>query len=725
MREYELWLDESGSFMMDEQTDRGKNPSIVGGVLFPVGALSGAKIKALADPDGGGAGHAVEMSNADARRIVPAALKGVCGAGGRLVYFENAERIYYHNNRDLYLRVLSAGLAQLVKALSVQGDFTLSVIVAVRYWPEEDRPEILHEITPEEYRRELKRYIAQEFDDIHFTLSPQSRIALTVLSARQEARLMLADYASNAKLVLDTEKYRPVQDQLRPLIEAGYHFTVTALSAEASIRARLAAGDISGALVQYFTARGKMNRERVFREIMDRFAQYSYRLQRLQVRSFASALRVEAGKETDFERSEALLENAIRVFFGELNKRGIDVQTDESLFILYLSLADMYLREGDILHAGPVMDQLARLAQSMNYRVENLAHLYLYRDKKALYEINRMEYARAMGTMRETIKTMEGLIAVLGADDLALSYFGSESAMRSEYLGDAYCMKIYAGLFMQREKGAAFTASLRADTEKALGQYRYPGELERNQQYRAKLENEAGDCREALKWLLKTKEIELTEGGETDACLRYLTAARWEDALSRAYYAMYYIEIMENAARLGQTALSDAMKTALDREKTIINDLLAPEKALSIRSDAKTEPIVFTDIFSEEQKRGYHPLEIVLWKYGAYLYRTGAERAAETCWRRAVAVCDENPDYTVLKPVALAILLEWMSHIEESGDWNALRSDLLSRCAALNRVTGLPDAMRGYVGQVETFAKEKSPANRAARAYALSRVIAF
>ena len=60
----------------------------------------------------------MEMSYSDAQRIVPAALEGVCKAGAKLVFFENAERIYHPHNRDLYLRVLAFGLAQLVRFLS-------------------------------------------------------------------------------------------------------------------------------------------------------------------------------------------------------------------------------------------------------------------------------------------------------------------------------------------------------------------------------------------------------------------------------------------------------------------------------------------------------------------------------------------------------------------------------------------------------------------------------
>ncbi|MCR5825525.1 MAG: hypothetical protein K6G54_03065 [Oscillospiraceae bacterium] len=724
MTEYELWLDESGDFEAETQSDRRRNPSLVGGILIRKGALSDARIRQLADPDNRGDFHATEMSAETAQRVVPVALEGVCNAGGKLVYFQNTERIDYHTNRDLYLRVLASGLAQLTKYLSTQGHFTLNITVAVRFVEKEPGSEEKRAIAGEEYRRELKSYIAHEFEDINFTLDPHDRIALTILSARREFRLFLADYACNAKLVLNSRKYRPVRDRLLALFDPRYQFTVTALTAENSIRAKLAANDVSGALMEYFTARGKLSKKKMLNEILKRFCAMSYRLQRLQLREFSAALRAYAGKETDFERSESLMKEAIERFFGELARRHIPVQTDESLFWLQLSLADMYLREGDVLHAKPMLDALEQLIRGMNYRVENLAHLYFYRDKKALYEIDTMDYAAAVKTMDATIHAMEGLFAALDRDPLVADYFGADRQLYSEYLGNAYCMKIYAELFLQRQDASLYDRSLRADTDKALSQYRYSGELERNQQYRAKAENEAGHCRAALEWLLKTKDLTLDGENVKEPCVRYLTAAREEDPLSRDYYAMYYVEIMEHAARLGQDALADAMYAALVQEKETLNDLILPRKPAVIRSDAAVSNIVYADIFSDgKAPRRYHPREIVLWKYGAYQMLRGNDAAASRCWEDAVTVCDENPDYTQLKLVAIAVRLEELSLLTDKTDLRARRREIKRRAKDILKLPDLPEGLAAYARDALSLAE--SPALNTKHAYALSQRIAF
>ena len=726
MKEYELWLDESGDFEGETQANRRFVPSLAGGILIPREALKGLDLGKLVDPDGGG-GHAMEMGYSDAQEIVPNALEAIVRRGGKLVYFENRERIDHHINRDLYMRVLASGLAQLVKYLSVQGDFSLTIIVAL-YMSSTADGKVLNPISPREYQAGLKQYITQEFDDMGFSLNPHTQIGLTILSARKEERLMLADYACNARLALNTRKYEPVRDRIAALFDSNYIFTMTVLSSNEVIRARLAQNDISGALMEYFTTRSKVSRKKMFSEIMNCLASLSYRLQRLALRQFSEQIRVYAARETDFERSEALLLSVIKGFFDQLPQWHIEAQWDESLFWIYLNLADMYLREGDVIHARPIMDALEATILAMNYRVENLMHLYFYRDKKALFEINAMEYGAAVRTMQATIDSMEAVFSALAMDSLIGSYFSGNSEPASEYLGDAYCMKVYAELFLQCTDPTLYDRSLLRDTERALSQYRFQGELERNQQYRSKAENGQGNCAEALKWLLATQCIDPEPDGLETACERYLRAAESEDALSRVYYLMYYVEIMENAARLGIQEVSTPMAAALVSRMDALKDIFEAFGSAAQTADLPKDTLVFRDIFSSAKPpRRYHPLEIVLWKYGSYHRHMGNVKQADLYWNAALSVCDENPDYTVLKLVAIAIQLERLANLlEAGGNVKTVMRNIDKRCQrVLDIGDDLPVPMREYVLQALDLLTLSDAKDAALRARALSWRIAY
>ena len=90
MREYELWLDESGDFEPDSQTHKKRYPSMVGGVLIEKGRLSDDEIRRLANPVPGDRNpHAVDMGANEIQSVILPALETLCACGGKLVYFPN------------------------------------------------------------------------------------------------------------------------------------------------------------------------------------------------------------------------------------------------------------------------------------------------------------------------------------------------------------------------------------------------------------------------------------------------------------------------------------------------------------------------------------------------------------------------------------------------------------------------------------------------------------
>ena len=230
MREYELWLDESGDFEPDSQTHKKRYPSIVGGVLIEKGRLSDNEIRRLANPDpGAGIPHAVDMKDKVESVILPA-LETLCAHGGKLVYFENRERISHLGNRELYCRVLAAGLLQLTQYLSAAGPFALDVFVAVRYAPDGG---LLRQITPEEYRGELSAYVRRAYADAGVRLAPDCHIYVSVLSARREHRLFLADYACNSRMTRKSHKFDAgTRRRLEALFDSRYIWTVNARTSE-------------------------------------------------------------------------------------------------------------------------------------------------------------------------------------------------------------------------------------------------------------------------------------------------------------------------------------------------------------------------------------------------------------------------------------------------------------------------------------------------------------
>ena len=660
MREYELWLDESGDFEKESQT--GENiPSLVGGILIEKGQLTEREITQLVNAEANaGNAHATSMDKKKVKRIVLPALESICHRHGKLVYFENKERLTTYSNRDLYLRVLAAGLVQLMQYLGKDGSFGMDVTIAVRYVPESVETPMFTKIEEEEYAEALRRYIREQWVSGNFEIDTRTRLNLTILSARRERRLQLADYACNARFTRKKKKFtEEMRLKLEALFDEDYIYSVHVNTPENYVLSQLAVGNVANALVEFYTSREQGKLRDVEEHIFFRLQEMSYRLARLQINQFTTHLVGVARAETDFERSEEMLKRVLGEFFPKLETLAIHVQTDEAKFKLQWCLVDMYLREGDIYHAEEVLASMRELVQGMNYRAESLRFLYLYLDRKALFDINCMDYEQAVRTMQESIQCMENVRSVLDCEDVIQNFFGKREIC-SEWLGNAYCMKIYAEMFLQRFQPDLYPA-IKRDIDIALSQYEYSGELERNQQYRAHVEMEAGHYREALEWLFRTQNLDL-DADILENCVDYLHAAVSEDTVSRMYYLMYYVEIMAAAQQAGETELAEKMQRGLEQQREIMEEFLV-EGALNtdLRSDRGNKPKIFENFLWESLRvipREYHPLEIVQWKYGSYLAADGKTAGAVSCWERAIEICGSNPDYTVMKVIRIAIQME-------------------------------------------------------------------
>jgi len=700
MKEYELWLDESGDFEKNNQLH--KHPSIVGGVLIEKGQFSDEEITQLVNAEAnGGDAHGTTMDRQQVEEIMLPALEMLCHRHGKLVYFENKEHIATYSNRQLYLRILASGIVQLMQYLGKDGSFCIDVIIAVRYAPN-DRG-ALEKIEEEEYIDALRRYIQEQWKSGAFDIDLHTRMNISILSARQERRLQLADYACNCRFTAHKKwKFTPeMRERLRALYDEDYIYSVYVKTPVNYIMSQLATGDVAEALLEYYTSRRPKELITVGKSIFGRLKNLSYRLCRLQVGQFVNLLTAFVRTETDFERSEALLKNVLQDFFAKLEEYGIEVQTDEAKFRLQWRLVDMYLREGDILHAQEVLDDMDKLLHSMNYRAENLRFLYLYLDRKALYEINCLEYEEAVKTMNKSIHCLENVREVLTCDDTIHDYF-QQGDIYSEWLGNAYCMKIYAEMFMQRERPELYE-QIKADTEVALQQYEYAGELERNQQYRAHIEMEAGHYQEALQWLFSTQQLD-RENDLLENCVSYLDRALQEDMVSRTYYLMYYVEIMERAGSNGQENFAALMHEALEVQKEIMEELLL-EGALDsdITSDnIRKEPVIYKDFLWKSLKVRpieYHPLEIVLWKYGSYLAARGSVIRALTYWERAINICRSNPDYALMKVIGAAVFAEslyWLVLKEKDAEAHQQAGRAMSHIDKLLKEP-LPVRMKDYL----------------------------
>lgn len=761
MKEYELWIDESGDFRPDSQTRRNRFPSLVGGVLIEKDKFTDEELRKLVS---GGlidplSAHEKDFTSEMKRAIALPALEKICRKGGKLVYFENRERLSHYSHKELYLRLLAAGLLQLIQLLAArEGEFSIDIEIAQTGIPLEDlrndeRPSRIDRryrtvlIRDQEYMETLKAYMAEEWRNRHFSVSDRCHVNFSVMDARREMRLKLADYADNSRITRKSEAFSGVfGERLEKLFDEDYIFSVTVNTSENIIRTALAEENLSTALTELYTGHGDVDHEGLFEEIMDHFENISFRLGRIQLNKFVDTLVVYARNETDFEQVEAVLKNVLEELFPAFDERGIGIQTDLGQFWLGLYLADMYLREGDLQNAGTILDRLDEVIWSMNYRLESIRPLYFYIDKRALYEINCMDYDAAEKTISRSIEALEILLSdVRKCGDLSV-YFGEQDELHSEYLGNALTMRIYSKMFRQRLDHSVYD-SLVKDSDLALKQYEFEGELERNQQYRAHIEMEQGNYTQALKWLFRTRNLELETAEDIGPLGEiYLDEALAEDPLSRTYYLMYYVEIMSEAQRNGHTDIAEDMASALWKNEDMMAMITNNRASSDLHSDTGTRPRIFLDITQtalSDKTVLYHPIEIVWWKYAVYLFLAGRRKEAAEFFGQAQRKCSDDA-YLSMQVTGLGIRLEELSLMmsyrlnasrDSSLEINSDRSvqgktDALRGACGKLAGTNLPEKVRDYVDMVRAFGETTKEAGiydqaMADRAMNLSKYIGY
>lgn len=131
MKQFELWLDESGKFA-DSESQKEEIYSFLGGVLVEKAALKKLNLSTFLYDSS--LNHAMNMSPDKKKQyVIPRLIEFKSQANARYIFFENLEWHGDGDNRQLYLQILSEGLVQLTQLLEAKyGDIRLDIIIASR-----------------------------------------------------------------------------------------------------------------------------------------------------------------------------------------------------------------------------------------------------------------------------------------------------------------------------------------------------------------------------------------------------------------------------------------------------------------------------------------------------------------------------------------------------------------------------------------------------------------
>ena len=128
MKQFELWLDESGEFDNDKQkARRGMSVSHIGGLLVESGTFPLSQVERIIQED---FFHSTEQTDTD---LQFARFQKLAETDARFVLFQNEECILVLDHNLTYQNMMAEGLMKLIRRLkSRYGEIRLRILIANR-----------------------------------------------------------------------------------------------------------------------------------------------------------------------------------------------------------------------------------------------------------------------------------------------------------------------------------------------------------------------------------------------------------------------------------------------------------------------------------------------------------------------------------------------------------------------------------------------------------------
>lgn len=716
-RTYELWLDESGKFK-DQAQLKGTNfnASLIGGLLIEKEKLETIDLSAVLTQQ---QNHAMEMPQEQKREYVLPVLEQMKALGAVQVFFENTEYEDGPSSRQLYLRMMAEGLLQLMQTLNAKEEsVSLEVLIAQRQ--DMDAAPANRRIGESEYLAALKRCIDVKRKGHQIFLHEDSKIQFIIYPAHGEQKLQLADFACNTRLTRDSNAFSQCRERVEELHKDAYLFALSEVGTMNYIKRCLVQNDIADALMELYLARDTENHKDMLHLILDRVEKTNYRLMKSQLNQFALELISYVDMQEDYEIGESVLRKIVRELVPLLKQKK---QPYEHLQItVLLQLADLYLKEGDLLNAKKTLEECEENYQIFGNQLEDFLLWYQLVEKQSLLCVNSFDYESAVAIAERLCHVFEVIIKALESNPLIGNRFPN---IDSRYYGEALGMKIHAMMFLQRENSQLYE-TLCSLSDVALKQYpKYEEELEQHRQYRSHIEMEAGNTLSAVRWLLMAKCFH-PKNINQETLIKFLDiVCSNDDEIGRQTYLMYYMLILCEG-KLQNHPLADEMFTALEKQENLLKDM-----GLIRTAELQNYQNVALDTVQEPDTGIlYHPMEIIYWKYASYLMQCKKEWKAGAYYQKAIALCFKYSEYDAIQITGIGIMAEYSCYLYQVGNRKDARNifeQMQQRFKKLQKKT-LPEATKKFLAEMDLLVKKADKTKGkldGAALWELSRKITF
>lgn len=595
MKEYELWLDESGEFEDDrKETKKGKNPSLIGGVLF-------VKREFSENQAGKIIGDNSIHSNREDKDLVFEKFVNITEKEVIFVEISNKECIRVLDSNLTYQNIMAEGLIQIITKLSQMNKndgFKIDILIAQRGDCTSENKNS-RKVSVEQYENRIKERMILEGYEKHISMDCWT---IETADAKRDPRLMVADIVCNSFLTRNT-KFKGEQGEfiskIRDDDNRTWKFSVFESSLDNTLKRLLLDGRLGEAVVSLCQSSNELFIEEKFNELQEYMSGMSYDEMNLQFKIVSSRITCLVKIGQMYDRALMLLDNLIQHWIPSLKKLK-QLWSGELANIIVLDLwihkYTIFTHQGDLEQTDEcekVCESLILKNGKMSFAA--LEYLLMYSNRKIIHRINMFDFQSALS---ESDKLVERCESIKDAINL------SEDGILFEELGKALGTRAQIYMYGIRNNQGMFEKA-KSDVMAAKAEFDCESDIRRQDMYLVQIYTDAGHFDEALKVLC---------GDEKE--LR-----RWLIEYQPDIYCMCgYIRLMAEGKVAGWEK-SDEMYEELNKTQ-IIWDL-------------------------RNNKKNCHPKEIIFWKLGTYYANCGkSKKAALDCYKKALT-CYEWDSLTI------------------------------------------------------------------------------
>ena len=510
MKNYQLFLDESGGFIENRNGKKVQKPSIVAGYLTEDKDCNELWAKSIfrdtknsnsnfskinIDPF-----HGLEtFNNPNLTAFVTAVLQRLCNNKSiRLVEFKNMKGLDIVNSNTTYLNVLTEGIVQLVIELLVvsKGKVHLDIIYAERSG-----------IKIDEYTERLKERLTLQF--AAFPEQTKNRFTYTIKcgDAKKDNVLMLADavcsalrgftslFTAEEKAIIKTLKNRP----------RGLRYYVLANKAWQNMEAFLVDNRLADFVYHWYIRidddKALKEHEEKFKEIViKKFKTGSPNFIRSQFKLLSQIID-SIVSERKFKVADIVMDHLFNDFFPMLEQAGVGVK--RHLFDLHFYRLTTCTHQGAVALGNREMQICDELLKQIEWSYEDLEYLLTYKLRKVEQQKNAFDFRGALETLTGMEKLLEESLNVITlVDDLGEFSKNLKSKMLGKVLGSKVAVESYLLHEMPELK-----EQILLDSDKAIQQFTERSDIARQYQTRAMAEYKLGNYANAVKALKEAADV--------------------------------------------------------------------------------------------------------------------------------------------------------------------------------------------------------------------------